>query len=640
VRSTVLYVATIAALIGAAPAATASPRRATPLPWQHARPPVRAAASSSCVAIPGGKCGKVTVPLNWRHPGGRKIGISYIRFPRRDSTRRSLGAIFVSDGGPGFSASTAQEPYVDLFGPLLGRRDLVLIDQRGVGHSGALDCERLQKENSPIYAAVAECGKQLGASADLFGSASVARDVDAVRAALKLHEFDYYGPSYAAMDIQAYAARFPDRLRSVVLDSPAVLSAADPWSTAAVKQALADVRRICLRSDNCSAVNHHPVALLRWVARRLRAHPVDGAGHDADGRVHELHLGEGRFAHLLLSDAGGFEIQGEVAAAARALRHGDPAPLLRIAAEQDHPLFHGDPADPAEFSLADNLARFCTDESFQWSKGASLAERRRQFRRARLALDPNRFAPFALRAWVIPPPVGILPDPCIEWPRPVHRVTAPVPPGTVVHGVPALVLAGELDVNGPVNDPRALSRLFRHSRIVELKNAGHITAFSNRFECAGALIRHFVLRRTAGNTSCARRRGYTYSGVERYPRRAGHSRTGAARVAVATLMDAFNRSYLASGPDGVGLRGGTFHNEFGDSGQTMHVEAARLAKDLPVTGDATYANYKTLDADLQVSGAHHGNLHVHGILFRPAARTLRVTGRLDGHRVSLAVPAT
>jgi pimeloyl-ACP methyl ester carboxylesterase len=67
----------------------------------------------------------------------------------------------------------------------------------------------VQNGSEEPYEAVAGCGARLGESSDLYGSAEVARDIDAVRAALGVSQFDFYGGSYAGVDIQAYAARFP-----------------------------------------------------------------------------------------------------------------------------------------------------------------------------------------------------------------------------------------------------------------------------------------------------------------------------------------------------------------------------------------------------------------------------------------------
>ena len=73
-----------------------------------------------------------------------------------------------------------------------------------------------------------------------------------------------------------------------------------------------------------------------WPARELRQHPFDEIGYDADGTAHALDLDESTIFDILSADEfvePPFLNQGELTAA-RALRHGDTTPLLRLAAEK------------------------------------------------------------------------------------------------------------------------------------------------------------------------------------------------------------------------------------------------------------------------------------------------------------------
>jgi pimeloyl-ACP methyl ester carboxylesterase len=623
-------------------------------------PTASSSSPAACEVAPGGVCGRVIVPLNRQEPKGAKIGIAYVRFPHTDTAHPALGTIFVTQGGPGFSAiNNMQNAYLAMFGPLLEHRDLVLIDQRGVGRSRAIDCPTLQGggKGDP-YAAVASCGAQLGSRADLYGSAEVARDIDAVRAALGVSQFDFYGGSYAGVDIQAYAARFPGRLRSVVLDSSVLLSVEDGWNSAEPAQVVKAVELVCERSPLCRSANPDPVGELRWLVRRLRAEPVDGVGRDADGGTHRLHVTEAMLAALLQNEAGGLLVQGEIPAAARALRVGDSAPLLRLAAENDFPAFHGVTSDPTSLSLGDNFARFCTDGTFQWDKSGSPAQRRAQFEQAREALNPDRFAPFSLDAWVVPAPLGYLPDLCIGWPAPTHSPEPPVPAGTKAPGLPALVLTGDLDLSVPPAESTQLTGMFPQASVVSLAESGHHTAFSFQAPCSQALVVHFIDQLQAGDTSCARHVSLVLPAVASFPRRAasqeeaegqatsedGALRLHVARIAAATLIDALKRGFIQMQPPGVphhgvGLRGGAFTIEESPTAATVHLTGARFAEDVSVTGDATVAEFLTLDASLTVTGAARGTLHVHGIWLDPAATRLTITGQLDGRRVNTSVPA-
>ena len=98
------------------------------------------------------------------------------------------------------------------------RHDLVLIDPRGTGRSGAINCPDLQNgfRNYPAFqTAVESCGRQLGAAADRYGSGDVALDVEDVRKALGYDQIDYYGFSYGPVPEQGYAARFPQHVHAL-----------------------------------------------------------------------------------------------------------------------------------------------------------------------------------------------------------------------------------------------------------------------------------------------------------------------------------------------------------------------------------------------------------------------------------------
>ena len=163
-----------------------------------------------------------------------------------------------------------------------------------------------------------------------------------------------------------------------------------------------------------------PGEYLAWLARRLRRHPINGVGYDAEGVPHQVHVPEAALAWPILQ-GGGFGLTSltEIGAAADALRAGDRAPLLRLAAESDiSSPFTGDSGDPTAFSAGDNFARYCTDNRFPWDKSASVPTRRAQWQQARDALSPDHFGLFSVDGWVDRPLSPFAPDPCIVWPAP------------------------------------------------------------------------------------------------------------------------------------------------------------------------------------------------------------------------------
>jgi pimeloyl-ACP methyl ester carboxylesterase len=237
-------------LVIACPVAHATPEGAAQTPF--GQPPVWRSCASwvDASSIPTAQCGTVTVPVDWNdsaNPQGAQAQLAVIRIP---ATGKKIGTLMVNPGGPGASAVDT----VAGMGPALadtdiGRRfDLVGFDPRGVGYStpqlrcrtdAEFDAFRREPmvDYSPagvaqiegLYRQLAQqCLDRMGAPflANI-GTASVVRDMDAVRAALGEQQINYLGFSYGTQLGAAYAEQFGDRVRTMVLDG-AIDSSQDP----------------------------------------------------------------------------------------------------------------------------------------------------------------------------------------------------------------------------------------------------------------------------------------------------------------------------------------------------------------------------------------------------------------------------
>jgi len=619
-------------------------------------------------AKPDGMCGTVTVPLDRSDPSKGTIDVFFLYFPHRDPGPAS-SAILITEGGPGLSVT--QDPflpgfYLDAFDSLRDTRDVIMLDQRGVGKSGAINCPKLQHGKGPSRAAIRQCGEQLGATASLYASDNVSLDIEAVRAALGIDLLDFYGGSNAAVDIQAYAARFPQHLRSAVLDSPVSSVALDPFDPYSPPGWLRAAKLICARSQSCSAEHRNTRRAIAALARRVRRHPIEGVGRDASGKRRHVRITEGVLLwNLLGSDAGGYVAPTELGAATAAYRRGDRRPLLRLAAENAGP-FLGDDGKPTQFSTGESFARYCNDNPMPWDKGAPRSARKAQYEAARAALPADAFAPFSVDGWLAPMPIGpIGPDLCIDWPAPTYDIPPPIPPGAQLPGdVPALVLTGDIDLSTVSATARNVANAWPNSQLIKVLNAGHHTAtpLGNRPDCADAIIAAFIAELTPTDTGCASRVGSVLPAVGRFAekaaqarqaRRAGGDRSTAtdrrvATAAVAAVTDAFRRNFLFgdAGP-GVGLRGGSFDSRINDEqdGIVSELDRVRFARDVAVSGRARYGfESEVIRARVKVHGPRgsRGRLRVSGVWFAffHDATSFKVRGRLAGHRVVLRVPAT
>jgi pimeloyl-ACP methyl ester carboxylesterase len=199
------------------------------------------------------RCGRITVPAVRSDPSLGEQSIFFAVRPRERAAKPSLGTIVAVEGGPGYASTNfdSAKSYRAVFGPLLRRRDLVLIDQRGTGHSQAVDCPQLQRGMVPEVVAVADCANQLGARYQGFTSAESAADIEAVRTALGLGPITLYGDSYGTLLAQAYSIRYPSSLRSMVLSS--AYPADDAFWRTIYSAAMRALKLSCARSSSCRA---------------------------------------------------------------------------------------------------------------------------------------------------------------------------------------------------------------------------------------------------------------------------------------------------------------------------------------------------------------------------------------------------
>jgi hypothetical protein len=181
-------------------------------------------------------------------------------------------------------------------------------------------------------------------------------------------------------------------------------------------------------------------------------------------------------------------------------------------------------------------------------------------------------------------------------------------------------------------------------------NAGHVTAAWS--ECAAGFVRTFIATHATGDTRCAAdvttpfhglgapATGFVpYRGVGRFPLHVA-SDDRVARVAAATVVDAFMRAERMTGSSGRGLRGGGYTVAKGPATTTIDLGAVRYSDDVAVSGTATRDRAtNAIDADVTI-GWHgrQGTLRFHGVLSKPSQPDGEVTGTIGGHAVSVRVP--
>lgn len=247
-----------------------APRIGDPVTWK----PCRFTGGQETSLPLGTECGGLAVPVDYAQPDGDAATLAMIRIP---ATGEKIGSLVINPGGPGESGIEAAVNMVtSLPEPVRQRFDFVGFDPRGVGSSTpALWCnsdadnDRLRADPEVDYSPegvahienetkqfVQRCVDKMGKDflANV-GTANVARDLDAIRAALGDKKLTYLGYSYGTRIGAEYAEQFPQNVRAMILDG-AIDPNADPIQAdldqaAAFQKAFDDFAADCAESDDC-----------------------------------------------------------------------------------------------------------------------------------------------------------------------------------------------------------------------------------------------------------------------------------------------------------------------------------------------------------------------------------------------------
>ncbi|MDQ4055400.1 MAG: alpha/beta hydrolase [Actinomycetota bacterium] len=182
-------------------------------------------------------CSTVTVPVDYRDPGGVTLDLALNMFPADDPSR-VVAPLVVNPGGPGAPGTDYAEQAPLVFrAELLERFDIVGFDPRGTGDSAPVDC--LTDGQLDVFLASdpdpddAVEGAQYADNQEAFFEGCVqrsdslighvtttetARDLDVIRAVLGQNKLTYFGASYGTKLGATYAELFPKKVGRLVLD--------------------------------------------------------------------------------------------------------------------------------------------------------------------------------------------------------------------------------------------------------------------------------------------------------------------------------------------------------------------------------------------------------------------------------------
>jgi pimeloyl-ACP methyl ester carboxylesterase len=591
--------------------------------------------------------------------GSIRIGFEY--YPRFRQDSPALGTLVPQEGGPGYSSTGTRGAYLNIYGALRERRDIVIVDKRGTGMSGAVNCPEIQRGDPADPAGLEACGRRLGAKAPLYGTKLAVDDIVAVLDALQIGEIDFYGDSYGTYVGQVFAAYHPGRLRSLILDSAYPVRPPDVWFPTDWATGRDGLDLVCERSPSCRSLGGSATDRIERLLHELRRSPISGTAPDADGIPTDVTL-DVSMLFLLMTNLGNSPISyRDLDAAVRAwFDVRDALPLLRLVAEYNTPFV----SDPEDFSYGQYQAVICAEYPLLYDLDAPPARRRRQFERSLEDARQNRpdlFAPFtideAMEANANFTPLAS----CLDWPvpPPAYPQGDPLPANPVFPNVPTLVLSGDLDsVTSPEDASQAAAQFPNVVHLV-VPNLTHVTAYyysdvgylpdgGDTTRCVARIVRRFITQLSTGNTRCidgvrplrtVPRFARSVDELEPLePRRgnqAGPGELRSAAGALETVGDVFARFLITYGI-GSGLRGGEFTYRQKDYGYEFHLKRVQWTDDLQVSGTLrwyTASGDVTADVKLLQNGRNAGSLSfAWNDVDSDAIAT--VTGTLNGRPVS------
>ncbi|RLK61749.1 alpha/beta hydrolase [Actinokineospora cianjurensis] len=458
------------------------------------------------------QCAAFVVPLDHARPSGPTITLRATKLPATDQ-RHKVGTLFVNNGGPGGAAAD----FTLVAGELLGERvraryDIVGVDPRGIG--GSRNCVTRGCGSEPVTctprrggpAEVAKpddpfpytaddlrarlayddylrtlCARGANPVIRHMSTADTVRDLELVRRAVGDRMFNFYGLSYGSIVGATYAALYPDRIRTMVVDG-----VVDPvqWSTGrggdsrylvtarltsgdgaweALTSALSECDRV--GPTRCAAAGS---AREKWdaIVRRAKEAPLQ----TPDGPVsYPLLIG---LAHTALLSADTYPVlmtaieETYQATSSRGMRASSSLSLLKKTAGQVSPGFEGvacgetdNPTDrDAGVRSAAWAGRTAPDFGPMWSWTGS-----------------------ACRAWPVRSP-GAYQGPWQKW-----------------TSAPLLIVNNTHDPSTPISGARALHRLMPNSALLPVANYGHGAV---GISCVGKAIEGYLLDGALPSGTC------------------------------------------------------------------------------------------------------------------------------------------
>ncbi len=174
------------------------------------------------------RCGKFSVPLDSSAIVSKKTLALYFALLKSKNTETNAAPFVLLAGGPGQSAVEASKLMLPLLNNLRKEHDILLLDQRGTGNSGILKCaktmtlEKVFSEENDTQI-LSQCRQKYQIDARHYLTIEAVKDLEQLRQALQYQQFNLYGISYGTRVGLLYLQKYPESIRTLILDGVAPL---------------------------------------------------------------------------------------------------------------------------------------------------------------------------------------------------------------------------------------------------------------------------------------------------------------------------------------------------------------------------------------------------------------------------------
>src|SRR5579859_8187814 len=414
-----------------------------------------------------GLCAKYEVYENRQTRTGRKIALSIMVLPA--FTDKPAPDPFVPiGGGPGQSAIEAF-PGAGYINTLRQQRSILLIDQRGAGHSNLLQCQL--KDLNSAQSIIGDfydreklraCRAELEKHADLtqYTTSIAADDLDEVRDALGYDKISVFGGSYGTRAGLVYLRRHQEHVRTLTLEGVAPPQYKIPLPFArTIQKSVEHLIDACALDDFCKRSFPHLASEFRTIVDRLEKSPAQlNVRNPVAGKTQQVTLSRGMFlANLrpvLYVPAFASQFPSMIHHAFKNDWAGYGAAVLAMNTRLERILARG-----MSFSIlcAEDLPNITETEIKNETEGTALGD-------------------FQVRLYQ---------KACQEWPR------ASIPKDYLapIHSeAPVLLISGVLDPATPPEMAEQTAHDLAHSRLISIQEGTHGTGSP----CIDGLITNFV----------------------------------------------------------------------------------------------------------------------------------------------------